>query len=162
MRVAHDAFLPDDVLKETAEAFERLSRNQTATAKELGIARSTLQHRLVHAARAGYVLPIPSPVAPGFEVAEHSVRYDARGGIQGQTIKTRQERIVAPTMLPGHVVKGTSTYVDGSGRTIGQWIKTRETALDPTMVAQWLREAYSGLPARARSEPPRSAAQLIS
>lgn len=60
--------IPYETLKQTVEAYERNGRNQTATASDLGIARSTLQDRLRQATLQGVVgtlsqEPLPTAMA---------------------------------------------------------------------------------------------------
>ena len=107
--------VPDEILTETV-----LARAACATDKEaaavLGIARSTLQNRLMRAAERG--LSGTRPVMPGYAIKSVSSK-------DGDAwIKQVKEHGEAYTIPDGHSVKGESALVDAEGRTIQKWVKT--------------------------------------
>ena len=112
-------------------------------ARELNMARGTLENRLRGARIAG-LKPTPevvaaraekvqaaakefSPVvrpADGFEIRSIATAVDPNGKTQVQWIGERLEGRVTDNVPNGHIIKGLSTLVDETGRTRAQWVKT--------------------------------------
>lgn len=90
-------------IAETIAARDKHGLNYAAMARELGLARSTVQGRIAQIARI-----------------EQPTTYEA---IHGANAPANGEFFQVPE---GHVVKGVSALVDMEGRTVQQWIKTRE------------------------------------
>lgn len=72
---------------ETVEIY-RQTGSQNKTADILGIARSTVRHRLAAATRQGLLEPTMRPAPPGEIVKGTSTLYDADGAIKQQWVKT--------------------------------------------------------------------------
>lgn len=74
--------ISDEKLKETADAYAANGYNQNATAAALGIARSTLQDRLRHAARKGFAPGHwENGTAPGYRMGKVTVQRGP-GGVE--------------------------------------------------------------------------------
>ncbi len=124
--------------------------NISAAARSLKISRSALHNRLRRAAEYGLAPPSPMAAPAGFVVGEQSVRFDAAGGIRGQTIRFTREPGETFTPLAGHLVKGESAFVDAEGRVRGKWVKT-----DLARAAA-IREAFTGYAGLTATVAPRA------
>ena len=86
--------LQDDVLKQTVEAYEKHGFNQNATARSLGIARSTLQVRLSLATAKGIGSTLSQrPLPEGSALQGTTTLYDAAGSPRLQWVKARVETV---------------------------------------------------------------------
>jgi transposase-like protein len=134
--------ISDDVLEQSVAAYVLAGRNQTAAARELGVARETLQNRLKRAAERG--LLGPKEALPGYAVK--SVASKAPDGSWVKQVREAGPEFAVPD---GHSVKGVSALVDAEGRVVNQWIKTREepSALD---TAEILKAAFQNFEPAAK------------
>ncbi len=125
--------IPDDVLTERVAAYKAAGNNQAQAARDLGIARETLQNSLRRAAERG--LLGTAPVLPGFRISQTTSTPN------GDFVQQRPERGPEFEVPAGHTVKGVSALVDADGRTIQQWVKTREemSAID---IVETLKSAF--------------------
>lgn len=125
----------DDDLRATVAAYEAAGRNQSATAKSLGLARETVQSRLRRAAERGLFGPVEA--LPGY-----TLKSVATKAADGSWVKQTKEPGPEFEVPPGHMVKGVSALVDAEGRVIQQWLKTRE---EPTPVdwAEALKTSFA-------------------
>lgn len=122
---------------------------QTKAAEALGIARSTLQNRLRHAAERGMMLD-HEPAMPGYSIKSVASKVD------GKWIKQTKAPGEKFAMPDGQMLKGLSVYADSEGRITSQWIKTKEGVFDPRAIAEWLKDAFKDYkPAAPRSKPPK-------
>lgn len=126
--------VPDDALQETVSLYLANGNNQQKTADALGLARSTVQNRLMQAARKG-LLPPAVAAMPGFEVTR------LQTGPRGTTIEQRPEKGEVFEIPANHRIKGVSAFIDPDGRLRGQWIKTREGELDPDFLINTFKSA---------------------
>jgi hypothetical protein len=142
--------LSDDELQGTVEAFEAHGKRQRATARALGIDKTTLSNRLLRAAQRG--LFGTKPVLPGFEIKRTTAEKDADGNIVKEFVTQVPERGDKFELPPGHIIKGVSAYTDPDGNVQAQWIKTRQDAATPHLVAA-LTETFKKYKGRARLAP---------
>jgi hypothetical protein len=77
----------DKRITETVESYKKTG-SQNATADALGIARSTVRHRLTKATRMGLLEPTVRPAPPGEHIKGTSTLYTGDGQIKQQWVKT--------------------------------------------------------------------------
>lgn len=115
--------LTDEQCLDAVEALKTAGGNQTEAARILGLARATLQSRIVVAAKRGMMGY--SPVLQGFEISSISSSVDDDGNATKHHIRQRPERELSPFNLPqGHIIKGISALVDANGHQVQAWYKT--------------------------------------
>jgi hypothetical protein len=95
----------------------------------MGITRSTVRHRLAHAAKRG-LLGFDA-ILPGFQIHKTSEQRGPGGEIQKQWIQQKPESGDVFEVPPGHTIKGVSALLDAEGRKLAEWVKTKEGAVDP-------------------------------
>jgi transposase len=118
----------DEDLAATVAAYTACDRNQSATAKAMGLARETVQSRLRRAAEKGMLLEHPAAM-PGFAIKSVAAK------VGDAWVKQTKEpgEVYAP--IDGHAIKGESALVDAEGRVIQKWVKTREDSADTMALA---------------------------
>lgn len=135
--------VPDEILTETVLARAACASDSEAAAT-LGIARSTLQNRLMRAAERG--LSGTRPVMPGYAIKSVSSK-------DGDAwIKQVKEHGEAYDIPDGHSIKGESALVDAEGRIIQKWVKTRAEA-SATDIAERLKIAFADYAPIATTQP---------
>jgi len=125
----------DDVLKETVAVHIANDYKVTKTAAHFGVRHSTIQNRLVKAARRGFIAPAAEAL-PGFEVTR------VQTGPRGTTVEQRPEKGGVFTVPEGHRVKGVSAFIDPDGRLRGQWVKTKEGEFEPQALVEIFKNAF--------------------
>ncbi len=91
--------LSDEQLQQTLDALSENKGNKAATAKALGIARSSLHNRLERAAARGLGGAAPIQIPPGQVVKGVSTLVDRNGQIAAQWIKTKEDGFSLPDIL---------------------------------------------------------------
>lgn len=140
--------LTTEQAEETAKIYIANGRDCSATAREMGLARSTVQNRLKRASELG--LLGTDPVLPGFRIARVSTLKRSDGSLVHENIQQRPDHGGKFNLPDGHLVKGVSALVDSDGNVVQQWVKTRKDAATVEDIATAVREALSGF-----SAPPR-------
>ena len=123
--------LSPEQIAETRAALEKHGLNYAAMARELNLARSTVQNRV------GQISKIIEPTT-----------YEQIHG----TNKAANEPSEFFQIPEGHVVKGVSALVDMEGRTVQQWIKTREE-IAVADVIEAIKTAFVEYEGRAKATP---------
>lgn len=131
--------LDDDLAREAARVFVETG-SQVAAAQRLGIARSTLQNRLRHAAQRGMLGT--KPVLPGFRLSQTTAVYDEAGDVVRQFVQQKPELGEPFTVPDGQRIKAVSALVDRDGREIVKWVKTQQ---DDQRRLELLRAAVDAL-----------------
>lgn len=144
--------VPESEILRTIEAAEqsrdRYGRiNTTKTADLLGLARATVQHRLIKLTREGRLGF--SPVLPGFEIKETSTQFNKDGEVDKEWVRQKPESGEEFKVPEGHVVKGVSALVGPDGRVTQQWLKTRE-GVDPRKTFDELQEHFANFKPAAK------------
>lgn len=80
-----------ELIKEAQEVLARHNGNQTKAAAELKVARSTLQNRLLHAAKTGNDGLAIKPLPYGNSIKGVSTLYDAEGNVKQQWVKSKTD-----------------------------------------------------------------------
>jgi len=138
-------YLRDDQIAETLAVIARHKRpdgtiNICAGSKELGLQRSTFQHRIASIAKRG--LLGFDPVLPSFVIRRVSTQHDASGAVVKKFIQQGPEPGERFSVPQGHAVKGVSALIDADGRIVQQWLKTKEGELDPLAVAESIKASF--------------------
>lgn len=136
------------VIRQTWDAFVASGHNQVATAKALGIARSTLQNRLRHAvqlAKAGKLGT--DAVIPGFEISRISE------GPRGKTIEQKPAKGEVFEMPATHGIGKMTVAVGADGRVERQWLRAMPGAVDYDAFAARMEEKYSSIAFRLPEIP---------
>lgn len=141
--------LSEDELRRTVSALESAG-SKRAAARALGIARMTLDGRLVRAAELG--LMGTKPVLPGYAIRRTSTQRDAAGNIEREWVQQSKAPGAAFEMPEGQVIKGVSALVDAEGRELFKWVKTKTDTLAPDWIAA-IKAAFDGWKGRARPLP---------
>jgi len=133
------------------------AENESAGARQLGLARRTFSNRLLRyfLRDLGGTLPI-SPM-PGHVVKSRSQAFDAEGKLTGEHIKTQAAASEETFEVPdGHRVKGESALLDPSGNVIQKWVKTSEGERSDEVIAAAAKraaETYAGPAAPLALDP---------
>lgn len=146
--------LEDDVLAETVEVYLAHRRQRSKAAAKLGIAQSTLGHRLKIASERGLFMRQP-PAMPGFVVAGRTTR-EGPDGRTTTTIVEKPERRQAGNLPAGLRLKGVSRLVAGDTEVL-RWEKAGEEAPDLEALVRAMREALADVPRAGIIAPPESA-----
>lgn len=155
----HRNSIDEETLAETVEVYKKhigSPQPQMLTAKELGIAQSTLSERLKRAAERG--LLGTAATLPGFRIRK--ITNTPKGDFIQQGPEIGDEFKIPD----GQVIKGVSALVDADGRTIQQWIKTKTDATMPVVV-EALKKVFSEYEGTSRPSavmPRDSVAELMS
>lgn len=105
-------------LEQTIEVYNATGQNQSETARQLNIARSTLQHRLQLAAQRGLLGPTDGRVSPGFLITGKTTLYrPSRSG-------------------------------DDEGEVVLEWVRTQAERKSLDDILSYIKDAFSTLPAR--------------
>ncbi|MBZ9973539.1 helix-turn-helix domain containing protein [Mesorhizobium sp. BR1-1-12] len=125
---------PNETLLATHTAYIANDKNQSATAKALGVSRETVQRHVRQFNERG--LGGYEPVLEGYTIK--SIASKTADGAWVKQVKEHGEDYAVPA---GHSVKGESALVDADGRVIQKWVKTRNeySAAD---VAEILQSAF--------------------
>lgn len=143
--------ISEESICETIRIYRENGYNQSATALAMGIARTSVQHRLRRAAERG--LLGFDPVLLGFAIKQISTQEDAQGNIKSRSIQQVKEPGEIFEVPTGHCVKGVSTLVDAEGRAVQTWIKTRENSIDPEQICKDLEAHFSDFKPAAPRRP---------
>jgi len=127
--------ISDDVLEQSVAAYVLAGRNQTAAARELGVARETLQNRLKRAAERG--LLGPKEALPGYAVKSLTTK-----AADGSIVKFTKEAGPEYEPTSGLEVKGKTTWVNAEGRVTQQVVMERKGAEDRAALAAALHEEF--------------------
>ncbi|WP_298966118.1 hypothetical protein [uncultured Roseibium sp.] len=140
--------LSNEVLQKTIDVYIASMRSWTDSAKKLGIARSTLEHRLKVAKRRGMLGPMPKAL-DGFEVKEYSEQIGKNGEVKSRSTKYSPEGGGQFEVPDGYKIKGESVLTDADGQIRARWVKTKEGEEDPLQVASVVRGAFEGFVAKS-------------
>lgn len=143
--------LPDDLAIEAVEAL-RTHGSQNAASRALGVARSTFQNRIHHAARRGFMGT--GPVLPGYHIAKETAVFNKDGDLVREFVQQKPDHGAEFSVPSGHTIKGVSALVDATGNEIVKWVKTREER-DPLQAVEAIKEAFVDYasPVRPIAEP---------
>lgn len=139
--------LSDELALETVQVWRQHRRSRSDAAKELGISKAGIDHRLQIAAERGLLLD-EAPAMPGFRISRLA------DGPKGRSIEQKPAHGNTFAVPAGHRIKGVSALIDPDGREVAKWVKTRENDLDPREIAAWLRDAFTGVPPASPVSPP--------
>lgn len=112
--------ISDDVLEQTVAAYVLAGRNQSAAARELGIARETLQNRIKKAAERGLLGPVEA--LPGFRIAKIT------NSPLGDTVQQRPDIGAPYEPVDNLALKGRTTWAEIQPD--GTRIATREVLME--------------------------------
>lgn len=113
--------IPDEDLAATVAAYEAAGRNQSETARALGLARETVQNRLRRAAERGLLLGHPAAM-PGFKIAKLTTSPN------GDTIQQKPDTGAPYKPLEALALKGRTTWAEVQPD--GTRIATREVFME--------------------------------
>lgn len=148
--------LTDQQIAETLEAINKHRRpdnsiNWTKLGEELGISRTTAQHRGGAIAKLG--LMGFDPVLPGFIVRRISTQQDQSGAVVKRFVQQVPEPGEAFKVPAGHAVKGVSALLDADGRTVAQWVKTSKEAERQAELVDAIKATFEAYKGRAELAP---------
>ena len=101
---------PNETLLATHAAYLANDKNQTATAKALGVSRETVQRHVRQAAERGLVGTLP--VLDGFRLTQTTAVTNQDGDVVREFIQQRPNRGPEYEPLNGLALKGRTTFVD--------------------------------------------------
>lgn len=135
----------DEFLQEVADALKANGGNISATARQRGVPRPTLQSQMRRAVERGFLPPSPHPLAEGFVVKSTTQLYDGDGTLKRQKIATKRDPGPVYETKPGHRVMGESVLVDEQGREIQKWVKTKAEDRRFDLVLEQISAAFENL-----------------
>lgn len=125
--------LDDDLAREAAAAL-RAHGSVSEAARQLGVARQTLQWRLKRSAERGFMGP--AETLPGYAIKSMSRK-------EGDAWVKQVKEAGAVWQVPeGHAVKGVSALVDADGRTVLEWKKTAVESQSRDAVKAAIHDAF--------------------
>ena len=148
--------LTDQQIAETLEAINKHRRpdnsiNWTKLGEELGISRTTAQHRGGAIAKLG--LMGFDPVLPGFIVKRISVSTDADGNVEKRYIQQAPEPGPKFEIPKGAQISGGTVHTTGDGNTVQSWVRYSNKA-DPVEIAENLKRAFEDWAPTYQPSPP--------
>jgi hypothetical protein len=148
--------LTDDQVEQTIAAVAKHRRpdgsiNWFATAKELGLGRSTVQHRVASLAKQGRMGF--EPVLPSFIIRRVSTQHDETGKVVKRFVQQGPAPGKAFSVPAGHQIKGVSALLDADNRIVAQWVKTNKDAERQAELIDAIKATFDGYKGRAELPP---------
>lgn len=133
--------LSNDALAQRVRVWRDHGRNISASARALGLRRSTFQDSLATARARGLLTDEDAAARQGFCITSESTRFDKNGAVVARSITEKPEGSeYAPPA--DHTIKGVSTLLGADGAVRAQWIKTSKGSIGAGLI-EALQDAFA-------------------